>query len=294
MIRTYLNCRIGNGAKATTPCSYRTRTSSFLRASSCRRTLRAERQLASDLGHYGPTYSGKAQRTLEGMDDSGYDGGLGLTQPAVGAQRLDTDEAIRLLASVEFGRVVFTVNSLPAIRPVNHLLDDGRIIIRARLTSAISSRARSADGIVVAYEADSIDPHTRSGWSVVATGRAYTITDPYQVLLRTAAPPVGKPRQHRRRHRTQVHHWLPLPAPQPRTPTNGQFVGCRCGKSARQAVHTVLNAWSHRRKPPRHGGKCRHPSATVTIRCRHQPPFADATPPPPGRLRRRGGSASPG
>ena len=115
------------------------------------------------------------------MDDSGYDGGLGLTQPAVGAQRLDTDEAIRLLASVEFGRVVFTVNSLPAIRPVNHLLDDGRIIIRTRLTSAISSRARSADGIVVAYEADSIDPHTRTGWSVVATGRAHTITDPDQV-----------------------------------------------------------------------------------------------------------------
>jgi nitroimidazol reductase NimA-like FMN-containing flavoprotein (pyridoxamine 5'-phosphate oxidase superfamily) len=115
------------------------------------------------------------------MDDSGYDGGLGLTQPAVGAQRLDTDEAIRLLASVEFGRVVFTVNALPAIRPVNHLLDEGRIIIRTRLTSAISSLARSADGIVVAYEADSINPQTRTGWSVVVTGRAHTVTDPGEV-----------------------------------------------------------------------------------------------------------------
>jgi nitroimidazol reductase NimA-like FMN-containing flavoprotein (pyridoxamine 5'-phosphate oxidase superfamily) len=115
------------------------------------------------------------------MDDSGYDGGLDLAQGAAGRQRLDPDEAIRLLASVEFGRVVFTVNALPAIRPVNHLLDDGRIIIRTRLTSAISSRARSADGIVVAYEADSIDPQTRTGWSVVVTGRAYTLTDPDQV-----------------------------------------------------------------------------------------------------------------
>ena len=115
------------------------------------------------------------------MDGSGYDGGLGLTQPAVGAERLDTDEAIRLLASVEFGRVVFTVNSLPAIRPVNHLLDEGRIIIRTRLTSAISSRARSADGIVVAYEADDINPQTRTGWSVVVTGRAHTVTDPGEV-----------------------------------------------------------------------------------------------------------------
>lgn len=111
------------------------------------------------------------------MDDSGYDGGLGLTQPAAGAQRLDDAEALRLLASVDYGRVVFTVNALPAIRPVNHLLDDGRIIIRTRLTSAISSRARSADGVVVAYEADDINSQTRTGWSVVVTGRAHTVTD---------------------------------------------------------------------------------------------------------------------
>ena len=78
---------------------------------------------------------------LEGVSDRDYDGGLGLAQAAAGAQRLDAAEAIRLLASVEFGRVVFTVNALPAIRPVNHLLDEGRIIIRTRLTSAISSLA---------------------------------------------------------------------------------------------------------------------------------------------------------
>ncbi len=118
---------------------------------------------------------------LEGVSDRDYDGGLGLAQAAAGAQRLDAAEAIRLLASVEFGRVVFTVNALPAIRPVNHLLDEGRIIIRTRLTSAISSRARSADGIVVAYEADDINPQTRTGWSVVVTGRAHTVTDPGEV-----------------------------------------------------------------------------------------------------------------
>jgi nitroimidazol reductase NimA-like FMN-containing flavoprotein (pyridoxamine 5'-phosphate oxidase superfamily) len=119
---------------------------------------------------------------LEGMSDRDDDGGLGLAQAAAGAQQLDHAEAIRLLASVDFGRVVFTVNALPAIRPVNHLVDEGRIIVRTRMTSAISSRARSADGIVVAYEADSIDPQSRTGWSVVVTGRAYTLTDPEQVL----------------------------------------------------------------------------------------------------------------
>src|ERR1700722_12983646 len=116
---------------------------------------------------------------LEGMSD--YDGGLGLGQPAAGAQRLDRIEAIRLLASISYGRIVFTLNALPAIRPVNHLLDEGRIIIRTRLTASTSAAVRSSEGIVVAYEADSIDPQTQTGWSVVVTGHAHTITDPDQV-----------------------------------------------------------------------------------------------------------------
>ncbi|AGC63243.1 Pyridoxamine 5'-phosphate oxidase [Mycobacterium liflandii 128FXT] len=115
------------------------------------------------------------------MGDSGYDGGLGLARPAAGAQRLDDAEALRLLGSASYGRVVFTLKTLPAIRPVNHLFDADRIIIRTRLTAGISAAMRSSDGVVVAYEADSIDPQTRTGWSVVVTGRAYTLTDPDQV-----------------------------------------------------------------------------------------------------------------
>lgn len=48
---------------------------------------------------------------------------------------LDRDEAMRLLASVDHGRVVFTRAALPAIRPVNHLVVDGRVIVRTRLTA---------------------------------------------------------------------------------------------------------------------------------------------------------------
>ncbi len=111
-----------------------------------------------------------------------YDGGLGLMQPARGAQRLDDAESMRLLAGIGVGRVVFTIKSLPAIRPVNHLVDEGRIIIRTRLTAAISAAVRSSEGVVVAYEADDIDPMTKTGWSVVVTGYAHTVTDPDQVL----------------------------------------------------------------------------------------------------------------
>lgn len=152
------------------------------------------------------------------MDDSGYDGGLGLTQPAVGAQRLDDAEALRLLGSVDYGRVVFTLQSLPAIRPVNHLFDDGQIIIRTRLTSAISTALRSSDGVVVAYEADSMDTHTRTGWSVVHSNGVECCRDRARIhrhrsrsgrALRAAAPPVGKPRRHRRCYRAWDRHRLP-------------------------------------------------------------------------------------
>ncbi len=89
---------------------------------------------------------------------------------------LPKDEALRLLASVPFGRVVFTARALPAVRPVNHLVDGSRIIIRTSLGSALSTDVDDV-GTVVAYEADEIDPVTRQGWSVVVVGRALPVTD---------------------------------------------------------------------------------------------------------------------
>jgi hypothetical protein len=90
------------------------------------------------------------------------------------------------LASVPFGRVVFTQRALPAIRPVNHLVDDGNVIIRTTLGTGIGSAA--GRGTVVAYEADAIDAETRTGWTVVVTGVAQMVTEPrdlarYQELL---------------------------------------------------------------------------------------------------------------
>jgi nitroimidazol reductase NimA-like FMN-containing flavoprotein (pyridoxamine 5'-phosphate oxidase superfamily) len=116
------------------------------------------------------------------MRDRNYDGGLGLAQPANNSQMLSHAQAMRLLASVDYGRVVFTQKALPAVRPVNHVVDEGRIIIRTRLTTAISTVVASADGgVVVAYEADDFDSQGQSGWSVVATGWAHRVNDPGQV-----------------------------------------------------------------------------------------------------------------
>jgi nitroimidazol reductase NimA-like FMN-containing flavoprotein (pyridoxamine 5'-phosphate oxidase superfamily) len=93
---------------------------------------------------------------------------------------LDSGQALRLLGSVALGRVVFTWHALPAIRPVNHVLDAGHIIIRSHSGAAIVSDADTDRGVVVAYEADDIDPITHLGWSVVVTGTAHLVTDPGQ------------------------------------------------------------------------------------------------------------------
>ncbi|RMB79433.1 pyridoxamine 5'-phosphate oxidase family protein [Streptomyces shenzhenensis] len=93
------------------------------------------------------------------------------------------EEALRLLGSVPVGRIIFTRHALPTARPVNHVLDNDDIIIRTHERAALVSHARQngGHGVVVAYEADDIDPVSRTGWSVVATGYCRLVTDPEQV-----------------------------------------------------------------------------------------------------------------
>ncbi len=81
------------------------------------------------------------------------------------------------------GRLVFTHQALPAIRLVNHLVDEGRVVVRTRLFATVSTvvRLSSDAGVVVAYEAYDLDPQRRVGWSMAVTGWANTITDPERI-----------------------------------------------------------------------------------------------------------------
>ena len=92
------------------------------------------------------------------------------------------EECWQLLRGTSVGRIVFTMNALPAIRPVNHLIDGATIVIRSHLGAAITGHA-SRDGAVVCYEADDIDPVRHTGWSVIATGMARLVRDPDVVAL---------------------------------------------------------------------------------------------------------------
>ncbi|MCK2220216.1 pyridoxamine 5'-phosphate oxidase family protein [Actinomadura sp. ATCC 31491] len=95
-------------------------------------------------------------------------------------KELSETEALRRLASVPFGRVVFTRHALPAVRPVNHLVVDGQVVIRSNPGTVLSREVAPA-AAVVAFEADELDPYERLGWSVIVTGVARLVEDPEEV-----------------------------------------------------------------------------------------------------------------
>ncbi|MDC2958226.1 pyridoxamine 5'-phosphate oxidase family protein [Streptomyces gilvifuscus] len=91
---------------------------------------------------------------------------------------LGRGECLALLAGVPLGRVGFTRQALPVIRPVNHLVDGDTVVIRTHPGSALA-RHTTVDEVVV-YEADDLDARTRTGWSVMVTGRASLVTAPWE------------------------------------------------------------------------------------------------------------------
>jgi nitroimidazol reductase NimA-like FMN-containing flavoprotein (pyridoxamine 5'-phosphate oxidase superfamily) len=72
----------------------------------------------------------------------------------------------------KIGRIALAVGNEVDIFPVNYGLDGEGIIFR---TNA-GRKMAGADGEEVAFELDSVDPQSRSGWSVVVHGTARDIT----------------------------------------------------------------------------------------------------------------------
>ena len=91
-----------------------------------------------------------------------------------GLESLGPSECYALLATVPIGRIVFTEAALPAIQPVNFVIDGTDVILRTRKGSKLVAAARSA---IVAFEVDDFDADAKAGWSVVLVGRAEAISD---------------------------------------------------------------------------------------------------------------------
>lgn len=95
------------------------------------------------------------------------------------AQPLEPADCYLLLATSCVGRVVSTDNALPMVLPVNYCLDGHNIVFR---TSPDGRLAHATNNVVVAFEVDSIDVESWTGWSVVVTGVASPLTSPSDVV----------------------------------------------------------------------------------------------------------------
>jgi nitroimidazol reductase NimA-like FMN-containing flavoprotein (pyridoxamine 5'-phosphate oxidase superfamily) len=91
-----------------------------------------------------------------------------------GLETLPFDVCLRLLASVPIGRLGFYADGEVVLLPVNHAVDGQDVVFR---TASGSKLTAAEEQDLVAFEADDYDLRTRSGWSVLVTGRAMVVYD---------------------------------------------------------------------------------------------------------------------
>lgn len=91
-----------------------------------------------------------------------------------GLEALPIQTCFELLASVPVGRLGFDHDGEVMIIPVNHVVDGQRIVFATGIGATLDAVENQ---IVVAFEVDSYDPGTRTGWSVLATGVVEPVDD---------------------------------------------------------------------------------------------------------------------
>ena len=87
-------------------------------------------------------------------------------------ERMQRPECLQRLAGQAVGRVAVTAQALPAIIPVNYVLDDQSIVFR---TDADGLLAHACDESVVAFEVDDMAADGSGGWSVLVVGVAHLL-----------------------------------------------------------------------------------------------------------------------
>lgn len=98
-------------------------------------------------------------------------------------QVLSDRECLDLLSNHHFGRLGFVDGEWLSILPVNYVFEEPTIVVR----TGPGSKLAESPLTVVAFEVDAADPEGHWGWSVLAQGPAFDITesvDDYSGALR--------------------------------------------------------------------------------------------------------------
>ncbi|WP_439677100.1 pyridoxamine 5'-phosphate oxidase family protein [Embleya sp. MST-111070] len=92
-------------------------------------------------------------------------------------RELAPEDALALMASVPIGRVVFTLDALPAILPVRFRLDRGTLAFRLAADRRVHAALHDS---VCAFEADAWDVREHDGWTVTVTGRVSPVDESHE------------------------------------------------------------------------------------------------------------------
>jgi nitroimidazol reductase NimA-like FMN-containing flavoprotein (pyridoxamine 5'-phosphate oxidase superfamily) len=95
------------------------------------------------------------------------------TTASAGVEELSGDECRRLLAAHHFGRLAFVLDGGPVVLPVNYGFDGRSVVIR----TATGAKVEQAPMTAAAFEIDAAAPDGSWGWSVLARGVAFDVTD---------------------------------------------------------------------------------------------------------------------
>jgi nitroimidazol reductase NimA-like FMN-containing flavoprotein (pyridoxamine 5'-phosphate oxidase superfamily) len=102
---------------------------------------------------------------------------------------LSRRECLTLLSTRPFGRIVYTASGLPAVVPVNFLvehaeLDEDLLVCTVRVDWLLAP----IDHAVVGLQADELDRGMDGGWWVTVVGRAEPVEDRQEAAALRADP----------------------------------------------------------------------------------------------------------
>jgi nitroimidazol reductase NimA-like FMN-containing flavoprotein (pyridoxamine 5'-phosphate oxidase superfamily) len=99
---------------------------------------------------------------------------VGMTTP-FHPEDLTRAECLDLLRRASLGRIGVSSGALPHVEPVHFRLVGDEVVLRVGQQTRLDVAATDN---VVAFEVDSFDPRSRTGWCVVVTGVARRLDDP--------------------------------------------------------------------------------------------------------------------
>jgi nitroimidazol reductase NimA-like FMN-containing flavoprotein (pyridoxamine 5'-phosphate oxidase superfamily) len=94
------------------------------------------------------------------------------TVDRAGIEVMDRDECLAALRADVVGRIGISAHGTPLVLPVNYVMDGESVVFRTGEGTKLSAAGRAP----ACFEIDGFDRSTRSGWSVLATGRLEEIT----------------------------------------------------------------------------------------------------------------------